>query len=136
MRALAAAYDASIPTEILVVDDGSTDATHALLAACTGIRTIRTAHDGGFAAACNAGAAAARGTYLHFLNNDTVPGEDWLRPLVDVLAADPSAGAVVSQLRYPDGSLAEAGGVLWRDGRGSNYGRGDSPMDWRYASVR
>ena len=120
----------------MVVDDGSTDATSELLAACAGIRTIRTAHNGGFAAACNAGAAIARGTYLHFLNNDTVVTEDWLRPLVAILAADPSAGAAVSQLRYPDGTLAEAGGVLWRDGRGSNYGRGNSPADWRYASAR
>ena len=45
-------------------------------------------------------------------------------------------GAVVSQLRYPDDTLAEAGGAIWRDGRGSNYGRGDAPADWRYATAR
>jgi O-antigen biosynthesis protein len=136
LRALAATHDPAIATEIVVVDDGSTDRTAELLQACTGIRTVRMESNGGFAAACNAGAAVARGTYLHFLNNDAIVTPGWLRPLLDTFAADAAAGAVVSQLRYPDDTLAEAGGAIWRDGRGSNYGRGDAPADWRYATAR
>ncbi|HZZ00681.1 MAG TPA: glycosyltransferase, partial [Candidatus Baltobacteraceae bacterium] len=136
LRALAAACDPAIAMEIIVVDDASTDETPELLAACEGVRTIRLERNGGFGAACNAGAAAARGTYLHFLNNDAFVTPGWLAPLVETFERDASIAAVVSQLRYADGTLAEAGGVMWRDGRGSNYGRGDSPDDWRYASAR
>jgi O-antigen biosynthesis protein len=136
LRALAAASDPAISMEVIVVDDASTDRTAEMLASCTNVRAVRLERNGGFAAAANAGAAAARGTYLHFLNNDAIVDRGWLRPLLDAFAADARAGAAVSQLRHPDGTLAEAGGVIWRDGRGSNYGRGGRAADWRYRSVR
>jgi len=136
LRALASAYDPAIPIEVIVVDDASTDETRQLLASCEGVRTIRLERNGGFGAACNAGAATARGRYVYFLNNDAICTPGWLAPLVETLERDAGIVAAVSQLRYADGTLAEAGGVIWRDGRGSNYGRGDSPDDWRYASAR
>ncbi len=135
LRALAACADPNVSTEIVVVDDASDDRTSELLDQCTGVRVVRMARNGGFAAACNAGAVAARGTYLHFLNNDAFVTPGWLRPLLET-ATDERVGAVVSQLRYPDDTIAEAGGLIWRDGRGANYGRGQSPQNWRYRAAR
>src|SRR6185312_6593986 len=52
-------------TEIIVVDDASTDATPDLVAAYGGaLRSITRPENGGFAAACNDGAEVARGHYL------------------------------------------------------------------------
>lgn len=135
MNALRDAHDPAIATEIVVVDDASTDRTPELLGACRGVRTVRLDRNAGFAAACNAGAAAARGTYLHFLNNDALVTRGWLAPLVEAFAGE-RVVAVVSQLRDPAGRVSEAGGIIWSDGHGWNYGRGDSPFDWRYRSPR
>jgi GT2 family glycosyltransferase/glycosyltransferase involved in cell wall biosynthesis len=136
LKALAIAHDSNVPTEVIVVDDASEDRTPELLDACRGIRTIRLERNAGFAAACNAGARAARGAFFHFLNNDAFVTEGWERALLDAFAHDERIAAVVSQLRRPNGLLSEAGGVIWRDGQGWNYGRGNSPRDWPYRSLR
>jgi GT2 family glycosyltransferase len=68
--------------EVLVVDNGSTDGTLAYLAeAFPSVRTVDSGRNLGFAAGNNAGARAARGAVLAFLNNDTVPAPDWLSRL-------------------------------------------------------
>ncbi len=58
------------------------------------------------------------------------------RPLVERFAHDERVAAAVSQLRDPAGRISEAGGIMWSDGQGWNYGRGGSPRDWRYRSPR
>lgn len=136
LNALLASHDPAIATEIVVVDDASTDRTGELLATCRGVRTVRLERNSGFAAACNAGAAAARGTYLHFLNNDALVTNGWEAPMLQTFAQDERVAAVVSQLRDQGGRISEAGGVIWSDGQGWNYGRGGSPRDWRYRSPR
>src|SRR5438046_3418017 len=65
----AAVSDAGQAYEIIVVDDASTDAT-AELAAQAGTRVI-SINRRQIAAASNAGACAARGAYLFFVDADT-----------------------------------------------------------------
>src|SRR3546814_15901685 len=78
----------------------------------------------------------ARGEYLVCLNNDTVPQPGWLDALLRTFAEHPDAGLAGAQLLYPDGRLQEAGGVVFDDGSGWNYGRHQSPADPRYGYLR
>ncbi|WP_345782614.1 glycosyltransferase, partial [Dokdonella sp.] len=124
------------PFEVIVVDDGSTDATAQRLAGIAGLRLLRNERNLGFIGSCNAGAAAARGDCVLFLNNDTVVTEGWLEALVRCLEEAPDAGLVGAKLVYPDGRLQEAGGIVFDDGSGWNVGRFDEPDDPRYGFRR
>ena len=125
-----------IPFEVIVVDDGSPDATPQRLAAIGGIRPMRNERNLGFIGSCNAGAAQARGEFVLFLNNDTVVTAGWLEALVRCLEQAPAAGLVGAKLVYPDGRLQEAGGIVFDDGSGWNYGRFEDPDDPRFAFRR
>ena len=62
-----------------------------------------------FSRKCNAGALAASGDYLCFLNDDMkVVTPDWLHELASLLA-DPDVGAVGARLLFADGTLQHAG---------------------------
>jgi len=137
LRCLAslAAHPAAAPCEIIVVDDCSPDDTAEVLAAVNGIRIVATPENGGFIRACNAGAQGAHGAYLCFLNNDTQVTPGWLDALLRTFEELPSTGLAGSKLLYPDGSLQEAGCIIWQDGAIRNVGRGQdqSLPEFNYA---
>ncbi|GAB3515233.1 glycosyltransferase [Pseudoxanthomonas daejeonensis] len=122
--------------EVIVVDDGSSDATGEWMEQIAGLRYHRRATNGGFIAACNDGATLARGEFLVFLNNDTIPQPGWLDALLGTFDACPDTGLAVAQLLYPDGRLQEAGGIVFNDGSAWSYGRFESADDPRYSYVR
>ena len=113
--------------EVLVLDDASSDETIDLSQVVKGVRFIRQPQNLGFLKNCNAGATHARGQTLVFLNNDTWVEPEWLSALHAVLDQDPKVGLVGAKLLDTQGYLQEAGGIVWQDGSGWNYGRGLPP---------
>lgn len=102
--------------EVIVVDNDSTDDTASFLDQLSGdIQIIRNNENLGFAKACNQGAQAARGAFLVFLNNDTIPLENWLSALVAEVTAHPNVGIVGSKLLYKDDTIQHAGVVFSRE---------------------
>jgi GT2 family glycosyltransferase/glycosyltransferase involved in cell wall biosynthesis len=131
-----ASCDHHIAIQIIVVDDGSSDETMYQLPRISGIDVVRNGRNLGFVGACNRGAAIARGRYSWFLNNDTTLCDGALAALVARIDSDTSIGVVGSKLVYPDGTLQEAGGIIFDDGMGWNYGRASSPARSEYNFVR
>ena len=129
-------YGQATPFEVIVVDDSSTDGTPAALERIQCIRVVTNHVNRGYAAACNKGLEAVRAEYAVLLNNDTVVGPGCIDALVATADADPTVGVVGARLIYPDGKLQEAGGIIWSDAHGWNYGKGDDPHAAPYCHVR
>jgi GT2 family glycosyltransferase len=109
--------DLPVDCEALVVDDASTDSTPELLRGYSErIRVVSLAENVGFAGACNAGASAARGEALVFLNNDNEPRPGWLEALLSYAGRHPAAEVVGAKLVFPTGAVQHAGVVIGQDG--------------------
>ena len=136
LKAIALNLGSNTEVEIILVNDCSTDQTEQVLAPITPVNLINSQSNQGFIHSCNQGASLAKGKYLYFLNNDTEIKPNCIESLVKVLAEDAQVGAVGSKLLYPQGSLQEAGGIIWQDASGWNYGRQDNPHDPKYNYLR
>lgn len=122
--------------EAIVVDDGSTDPSFERLANVPGLTLKRMKQNSGFTLASNAGAAEALGEFIFFLNNDTEVRTGWLLPLLEAME-DPTVGAVGSRLLNPDGSLQEAGSIVFDDASAANIGRNaTNPYEPEYSFKR
>jgi len=121
------ASDPAVGTEIIIVDNASTDETASLLAQLTTCKIITNTENQGFVQACRQGAASAEGEFILFLNNDTQVMPGWLSSMLNVMDHDPSVGITGSKLIYPNGRLQEAGGIIFNDASGYNYGRLQDP---------
>lgn len=124
-----------VPYEVILADDRPSAPVAPLLAADNLVAYVNETNLG-FLRNSNAAAARARGRFLLFLNNDTTVGRDWLRPMLTLMQADPRVGAVGCKLLNPDGTVQEAGGIIYSNGWGDPCGKGDRPDRGCYNYVR
>lgn len=116
------------PIELILVDAGSTDETRQIARYVTGATWLGFSQEIGWLPGANAGLAAAGAPSVLFLapTVELLPGS--LAAGLWRLAADPTAGAVGGRLLRPEGALADAGAILWRDGSLSRYQPGAHPL--------
>lgn len=129
----------NLPTrsfEIIVLDDRSPDHSATELQKIENLHVVLNPSNLGFLRSCNYGSQFANGQYLLFLNNDTQVEAGWLDHLVQTYDDFKDVGLVGSKLVYPNGSLQEAGGIVWRDGSAWNYGRNSDPELPEFNYVR
>ena len=122
--------------EVVIVDDAADAETKALLPKVRGAKIVTNEANAGYQESVRRGAAEARGEWLVLCNNDIQPQLGWLVSMLACAQSADDIGIVTPKYLYPDYSLNEAGGVIWRDGTGGNYGRGDAPGDFRYEFRR
>ena len=103
--------------ETVLVDNGSTDATVAVVRERFPEVVVVEQQNRGLAAGWNAGIARTSGTYVLLLNSDAWLDEGALDALVAFADAHPEAAVVGPRLRNPDGSLQRSVRgfpTLWR----------------------
>ncbi|MCU0542120.1 MAG: glycosyltransferase [Oscillatoriaceae cyanobacterium Prado104] len=122
--------------EVILVDNNSTDATRQLLQHIYGAKIILNDENLHYLLACNQASKVATGNHLLFLNNDTQILGDSITVAVNTLKSSDEIGAVGGKLIHPDGTLQEAGSIIWKDGSCIGYGRGDSPAAPQYMFQR
>ncbi len=103
--------------ELIVVDNGSSDGTPALVRERFPEARLIERENRGLGAGWNVGIEAASGRWLFFLNADAWVVGDGIARLVEVLEREPEAAVVGPRLRYPDGRLQRSVRgfpTLWR----------------------
>lgn len=109
--------------EVIVVDNGSTDGTAALLAGRRdpGLRVLRLDPNAGPGPARNAGWRAARAPVVAFTDDDCLPDPGWLRAIAAAVVG--GADVVVGRTEADPAALASAGAF-------SHWVRVEAPMPW------
>ena len=120
---------ASVPdsSEVIVVDDGSSDGTAEMLAAeVPDVQVVHLEANRGFAVAANRGVSAARGRIILLLNSDAVVEPGALQALLAAFDRDPLLGVAGARLLHEDGTPQWSGGrtptLVWMIGVVSGAG--------------
>ncbi|MDZ4711459.1 MAG: glycosyltransferase family 2 protein [bacterium] len=98
-------FSAGIRTEIIVVDNRSSDSTLRVLQGFPEIKIIANKENTGFTKGCNEGIRNSSGKNILLLNPDTVLKEDSITSLIKKLNSNETTGGIAPQLLNPDGSV-------------------------------
>jgi GT2 family glycosyltransferase len=114
--------------EVIVVDNGSTDGSPALVDEMVAtfpvpLRLIRNAENRGFCAANNQGIDASKSHFLALLNNDAEADPEWLAEMLAVMQSDDAVGMVASKILVHEDPtrIDKVGHLIYLDGQ--NRGR-------------
>jgi GT2 family glycosyltransferase len=116
-------------TEVIVIDDGSSDATSAVAAGWLGVgavTVVRCALNRGVSVARNLGLEHASGEIVAFIDSDGYAAPDWASELLRAFA-DRTVGAVASTVFFADEPLVlnGAGGTVDHAGWGKDIALGE-----------
>jgi GT2 family glycosyltransferase/lipopolysaccharide/colanic/teichoic acid biosynthesis glycosyltransferase len=99
-------HDCAASTEVIVVDNASTDGTPDLVRReHPWVTLVAGSENLGYSRGVNVGIRRASGRYFFILNPDTVVRGDSIRRLVDFMERTPDAGIVGPKLVYLDGNV-------------------------------
>jgi GT2 family glycosyltransferase len=123
-----------LPFEVILIDnsEGGPPVDFRAASGLEEIRVQKNRENAGFAVGCNQGAALARGSFLLFVNNDTLFAEGAVEELARVLKGDGAVGIAGSRLLYRDDTIQHAG-IVFTCFTGSpvhrcRYGLRDDPV--------
>jgi GT2 family glycosyltransferase len=107
-EAVGAALSSSIPVEILISDNGSTDgslnAVYQTFGKDRRVHIISNGSNLGFSRANNIALKKAQGDYVLLLNPDCIINTNTLARMLDVMDSNPDAGMAGCLIRNPDGT--------------------------------
>jgi GT2 family glycosyltransferase len=114
--------------EVILVDNGSKDGSVEYVRnSFPWVKVLRLDKNYGFCKPNNEGAKIAKGTYLVFLNNDTVVDKNWLQELVKGIQGESNVLCCASKILYYDrrNIINAAGGKITQIGGGFYRGYGE-----------
>lgn len=100
--------------ELIIVDNASTDTTYEYLQSLKlkNLKIIKNNTNLSFSIANNKAAILAKGKYLCFLNNDTIPQAQWLSEMIKVYESRQNCGIAGSKIIALDETIQHAGVVI------------------------
>jgi glycosyltransferase involved in cell wall biosynthesis len=98
LDAISAQTAASNLFEVIVIDNGSTDATSEVVRRYPFVELLHEPQPGSYRAR-NLGLARAQGTFVLFTDGDCVPAPDWIEQAIDATSRDPDAGIWAGQIK-------------------------------------
>jgi GT2 family glycosyltransferase/glycosyltransferase involved in cell wall biosynthesis len=122
--------------EVILADDCSTDETSEAEVIIENLVISRNPENLRFLRSCNRATEIAKGDYIIFLNNDTEVSSFWIDELLDKHKSDEKVGLTGSKLLNLDGSMQEAGGIVWGNGQPWNVGRDANPLQPEFNYAR